>query len=168
MPGFWVPWPGNSSAIGPTRFTPKSSPYAHFRSVAPHVSPEPNPASSTWSPDLTRPLRIASSSASGLDALDLFPYSSMLLATRPTRTPLRPRTEDGGRAAVRVIEDPGKHLGADAQHVVRALGRDEGVGDGEPVHEARARGERVPRDRARRVELVLDASGNRRERAVRR
>src|SRR5579862_2077047 len=24
MPGFWVPWPGKSSAIGPTSFTPMS------------------------------------------------------------------------------------------------------------------------------------------------
>src|SRR6266849_3418402 len=56
---------------------------------APQVSPEPKPASRTWSPLLTRPFRIASSSASGIEALEVLPYSSMLIATRSSGSPMR-------------------------------------------------------------------------------
>src|SRR5882672_8319899 len=63
--------------------------YTHLRRVAPHVRPEPKPASKTWSPVFTRPSRIACSRANGIDALDVLPYSSMLIATRSRGRPIR-------------------------------------------------------------------------------
>ena len=42
-------------------------------SALPHVNPPPNATSSTVSPGLARPSRIASSSAMGTDAADVLP-----------------------------------------------------------------------------------------------
>ena len=48
--------------------------HAFQRSTADaHVMPAPNPVSSTRSPCASRPVRLASSTASGIDALDVLP-----------------------------------------------------------------------------------------------
>src|SRR6478752_2486411 len=52
-----------------------------FSTVAPHVSPPPNPQSTNVSPSETLPSSIASCKAIGIDAEDMFPYRSKFTTT---------------------------------------------------------------------------------------
>lgn len=55
---------------------PRHAPQPHLTTAPPHVRPAPKPAIASVSPLLTFPDRTASSSARGMDAAEVFPYSA--------------------------------------------------------------------------------------------
>src|SRR5579864_6413051 len=55
--------------------------HAHLHVTAPHDRPPPNPTKTITSPGVILPLSSASESAIGIEAADVFPYSSMLMMT---------------------------------------------------------------------------------------
>jgi hypothetical protein len=59
--------------------------HPHRRIAEDQVSPAPNPALARMSPFLILPSRTAPSSARGMDAADVFPYSDRFVTTRSVR-----------------------------------------------------------------------------------
>src|SRR5690625_2163051 len=65
--------------------------FPHFKAIAPHVRPPPNPTKTIKSSYLILPLFAASDKAIGIDAEELLPYFLMVVAILSSEIPSRLR-----------------------------------------------------------------------------